>query len=170
MSRRFLIAVLSTVLVGFLCLIGAAEEPDAPKTELERFNAAIETISANVTNAGAKLKNGAITMGSGSPDKPSTPAHICCGSNIVVIEKEIEKLAKGIQSLRACYSSNDQAQAGADLSLVFQDSSSLYRALGNFSKAERHQLLMGYGAVVKSVILLKKSTAKLEECGTSEVP
>jgi hypothetical protein len=164
MRKRFSVLLLAFATTGLLASIGGSEtqQPEAPKTDLQKFHHAVIEISAHTTNAGSKLKHGAVSMDSG--DAPATVARMCCGNNIDVIKKQFEVLATSMRNLRACYRANENTDGEILLNLVYQDAGSLSAALGNFSNASRADVHLGYGAVVKSVLLLRKSAKELTEC------
>ena len=141
------------------------QEPEVPKTALQEFHHTIEEIHGQAVNAGSKLRNGAVSMGSGAEE---SPARICCGRNIDKIAKQIQQLAANIQSLRSCYQTRGDADAEVRLNFVAQDASSLNRAMGNFVNARNEaDVQSGYGAVSKSLLLLQKSAKDLAECEPS---
>jgi len=152
-----------------LAMPAVAEEPrdEAPKTELQKFHRVMQDINAQLTNAGAKLNQGAVSMGGRSGNSPATHAQLCCGSNIEKVEKSLAELGRGIKSLRACYRNEQNADAEVKMNLVHQDAGSLYRALDNFNAASRGDVKDGYGAVVRGYLLLQKSTKDLTECPTT---
>ncbi len=169
MRKCFSILLLVFATTGLLASVGGSEtqEPEAPKTELQRFHRAVEEIGAQTINAGAKLKHGTRSRSPGSGDTPATVARICCGNNIDKIEKQFEVLATSIRNLRACYRANKSADGEVQLNFVHQDAGSLHRALRNFSNANDRDVQLGYGAVVKAVLLLQNSAKKLTECEQS---
>lgn len=164
MRKCFSVLLLAFATTGLLASVGGSEtqEPEAPLTELQKFHHAVDGISAQTTNAGSKLKNGVVSMGSG--EAPATAARICCGSNIDKIEKQFKVLVTSMLYLRACYRANQNAEGEVQLNFVQQDAGSLSNALSNFSNAERRDVQLGYGAVVRSVLLLRKSAKELTEC------
>ena len=169
MHKRFLVLLVAFATTGLLASVGGSDtqEPEAPKTELQRFHRAVEEIGAQTINAGAKLKHGTMSRSSGSGDAPATAARICCGNNIDKIEKQFLVLATSLRYLQACYRANKSADREVQLNFVHQDASSLHRALRNFSNANDRDVRLGYGAVVKSVLLLQNSAEKLTECEQS---
>ena len=172
MRKRFSALLVAFATTGLLAPVGGsdAQEPKAPKTELQRFHHAVDQISGQIANAGTKLKGGGVSMSQGSRDTPATTAQICCGNNIDKIEKQFEALAMSIRNLRACYRANENVDAEVQLNFVHQDALSLHRALGNFTNAERADVLLGYGAMIRSTLLLKKSAKMLTECERSGTP
>lgn len=169
MRKRFSALLLAFATTGLLASVGGSDtqEPEAPKTELQRFHQVVDAISGQVTNAGSKLKGGAVSMSQGSGDTPATMARICCGDNIDKIEKQFGILATSIRNLRACYRANEDVDGEVQLNFVHQDALLLHRALGNFSTAQRRDVLFDYGSVLKNALLLQKSAKKLTECERS---
>lgn len=166
MRKRFSALLLAFATTGLLASVGGSDtqEPEAPKTELQRFHQVVDAISGQVTNAGTKLKGGVVSM---SQDSGDTPARICCGNNIDKIEKQFGILATSIRNLRACYRANEDVDGEVQLNFVHQDALSLHRALGKFSTAQRRDVLFDYGSVLKNALLLQKSAKKLTECERS---
>ena len=166
MRKRFSALLVAFAATGLLAQVGGSDtrEPEASKTELQRFHQVVEEISGQVSNAGTKLKGGAVSMRQDSGDIPTTMAQICCASNLDKIEKQFKALATSIKNLRACYRANENVDGEVQLNFVHQDALSLYRALGNFTNAERGDVLLGYGSMIKNTLLLKKSAKKLTEC------
>ena len=147
------------------------QEPEAPKTELQKFHLLVEEINAQAINAGTKLRGGAVSMSRGSKDTPATPAEICCGRNIDKIAKQLDLLATRLQKMRSCYRARRDAEAEVRLNFVAQDATSLFRAMGNFSNAKNEaDVQSGYGAVAKSLLQLQKSAKELTECEPSGSP
>jgi len=142
-----------------------APEPETPRTELQKFRRAIEEINAQAVNAGARLRNGAVSMGQGSDDNSGSPAQTCCASNIDKIGKQFTVMSTNIKNLRACYRTSGNSEAEVNLNFVHEDASSLYRAVGNFSNAKNtEELQIGYGVMARAMILLRNSAKKLTEC------
>ena len=164
----------SALLVAFAATASAGgsdtQEPEASKTDLQRFHLAVDQISGQIANAGTKLKGGAVSMRQDSGEAPATTAQLCCGSNIDKIEKRFETLATSIRNLRACYRAKENVDAEVQLNFVHQDALSLHRALGNFTNAKRTEALLGYEAMIRSTLLLKKSAKNLTECEQSGTP
>lgn len=172
MRKRFSALLLAFATTGLLASVAGSDpqKPEAPKTELQRFHQVVDAISGQVTNAGTRLKGGAVSMSQGSGDTPATMARVCCGNNIDKIEKQLEILATSIRNLRACYRANEDVEGEVQLNFVHQDTLLLYRALGNFSTAQRRDVLFDYGSVLKNALLLRKSAKKLTECERSGTP
>ena len=170
MRERFLVLLVAITMTASVA-VSDTQEPQVPQTELQRFRHVVEQINAQAINAGTRLRHGAVSMGRGSSAAPTTPAQVCCGSNIDKIGKQFELLATSIRNLRACYQANGNTAAQVQMNFVYQDASSLFRAVGNFSNAKNDQdAQLGYGALARSLLLLRKSAEDLVECELPGAP
>ena len=167
MREQILVLVLASAMAVPVAGSGT-QEPEAPKTELQKFHRAVEEINAHVINAGNKLRLGLVGVRPGSEDTPATPAQLCCGNNIDKIVKQFELLAANIRNLRSCYRADGNAAAEVQLNFVHQDASSAYHAVGNFSGAKSEDdVQKGYSALAQLLQLLKKSAKDLTDCEPS---
>jgi hypothetical protein len=168
--RRYFSVLMSVLVLALPVTVLGAQEPAAPKTDLQKFLRSVEELNAQAANAGTKLRHGVVSMKSDSEtdNAPLTPARACCAANIDKIGKQFQVIGDSIRTLRSCYQSNGNADAEVKLNFVHEDATAVYNAVGHFGAAQSVEgAQAGYSNLARTILLLKKSAKTLGECGAS---
>ena len=170
MHRVFRV-LMSVMVLTLPIAVSGVQEPVAPKTDLQKFLRSVEEINAQAANAGTKLRHGVVSMKNGEApgSAPLTPARACCATNIDKIGKQFRAIGESLRNLKSCYEASGAAEAEIKLNFVHEDASAVYNAVGNFGAARNvEEAQAGFGNLARTILLLKKSSRDLTECGTAE--
>lgn len=170
MHRLFWV-LMSVMVVTLPIAVFGAEEPVAPKTDLQKLLRGVEELNAQAANAGIKLRHGVVSMKNEEPpgSAPMTPARACCATNIDKIGKQFQAIGENLRNLKSCYQASGAAEAEIKLNFVHEDASAVYNAVGYFGGAKTvEDTQAGFGNLARTILLLKKSARDLTECGPPE--
>lgn len=170
-------AVLATLwlplaLLGALSPAGMADETAANADEELRAPEPLETefvrLRNMIMNAQSKLRNGVQGMSATGPLDASTPARVCCSSNLLRIDERLREIDKLLESFERCYEERLDPEMVTAVQFVKADMAGFRRTVQRFAEApDRRQASGVLDAVSRGFLLLRETGSKLTPCVTA---
>ena len=160
-SRFLLVGLLGCTLLSVGPIAQQPPKKEEPKTTLGKLLREKNRARGLIANSRARLRAEVVSLGG---DSGSTPAQICCSSNIERLEKRIISMGPLMRELQACYEQSGNVDGELQLNFVRSDAEQLFKATRDFRDASEQQVMFHLGAMIRTFLNLEKSTAELTEC------